>query len=56
MTVVARSCGEFSRYNMLRRVQRPELRVQDAATLIGMSRQRISRLTETGWNVIDGTP
>ena len=44
MTVVAMSHGELSRYDTLLRVQRRELRVQDAATLLGMSRRQISRL------------
>lgn len=44
MTVVAMSHGELSRYDTLLRVKRRELRVQDAAALLGMSRRQISRL------------
>ena len=44
MTVVAMSHGELSRYDTLLRVKRRELRVKDAAALLGMSRRQISRL------------
>lgn len=44
MTVLAMSHGDLSRYDTLLRVQRRELRVQDAATLLGMSRRHVSRL------------
>ena len=44
MTVVAMSHGELSRYDTLLRVKRRELRVQDAATILGISRRQISRL------------
>ncbi len=44
MTVVAMSHGELSRYDTLLRVKRRELRVQDAAAILGMSRRQISRL------------
>lgn len=44
MTVVAMSHGELSRYDTLQRVERRELRVEDAAALIGLSRRQIFRL------------
>ena len=44
MTVVAMSHGELSRYDTLLRVTRRELRVEDAAAILGMSRRQISRL------------
>ena len=44
MTVVAMSHGELSRYDTLLRVQRRELRAQDAATLLELSRRQVSRL------------
>ena len=44
MTVVAMSHGELSRYDTLLRVMRRELRVQDAATLLGLTRRQIGRL------------
>jgi hypothetical protein len=37
MTVVAMSHGELSRYDALLRLKRRELRVQDAAAILGMS-------------------
>jgi predicted transcriptional regulator len=46
MTVVAMSHGELSRYDTLLRVKRRELRVDDAATLLGLSRRQISRLLD----------
>jgi hypothetical protein len=44
MTVVAMSHSELSRYDTLLRVTRRELRVEDAATLMGLSRRQIGRL------------
>ena len=44
MTVVAMSRGELSRYDTLLRVTRRELRVEDAATLLGLTRRQVGRL------------
>ena len=44
MTVVGMSHSELSRYETLLRVKRRELRVQDAAAILGMPRRQISRL------------
>jgi len=44
MTVVAMSQGELSRYDTLLRVTRRELRVEDAATLLELSRRQVGRL------------
>ena len=44
MTVVAMSHGELSRFETLSRVDRGELRVEDAATLLGIKRRQIFRL------------
>ncbi|EZP82719.1 putative transposase [Novosphingobium resinovorum] len=44
MTVLAMSHSELSRYDTLLRVTRRELRVDDAAMLLGVSRRQISRL------------
>ena len=44
MTVVAMSHGELSRYDTLQRVERGELRVEDAVDLIGVSRRQVYRL------------
>jgi hypothetical protein len=44
MTVVAMSRGELSRYDTLLRVQRRELRPEDAAALLVISRRQVSRL------------
>ena len=44
MTVVAMSHGEISRYDTLQRVERGELRVEDAVDLIGVSRRQVYRL------------
>lgn len=44
MTVVAMSHGELSRYDTLLRVERGELRIEDAATLLKLSRRQIFRL------------
>lgn len=46
MTVVAMSHGELSRFDTLSRVDRDELRVEDAATLLGLKRRQIFRLLE----------
>jgi hypothetical protein len=46
MTVVAMSHGELSRYDTLQRVERRELRIDDAAALLGLSRRQIFRLLE----------
>lgn len=46
MTVVAMSHGELSRFDTLSRVDRGELRVEDAATLLGLKRRQIFRLLE----------
>ena len=44
MTVVAMSHGELCRYATLLRVERGELRVEDAATLLKLGRRQIFRL------------
>ncbi|MGE6696028.1 ISNCY family transposase [Sphingobium limneticum] len=44
MMVVAMSHSELSRYDTLLRVTRRELRVQDAAVLLGLTRRQVSRL------------
>jgi transposase len=44
MSVVAMSHGELSRYDTLLRVTRRELRVEDAATLLRLSRRQVGRL------------
>jgi len=44
MTVVAMSQSELSRYDTLLRLTRRELRVADAATLLGLSRRQVGRL------------
>ena len=46
MTVVAMSHGELSRFDTLMRVDRGALRVEDAATLLGLKRRQIFRLLE----------
>lgn len=46
MTVVAMSHGELSRYDTLQRVERRELRVEDAAALLGLGRRQIFRLLD----------
>ena len=46
MTVVAMSHGELSRYDTLLRCQRGELRVEDAARLLGVGRRQIYRLLD----------
>ena len=47
MTVVAMSHGELSRYDTLLRFQRRELRVEDAAMLLGVGRPQVFYLAET---------
>ncbi|TXI10962.1 MAG: ISNCY family transposase [Novosphingobium sp.] len=44
MTVLTMSHGELSRYDTLLRVERGELRVEDAAGLLGLKRRQIFRL------------
>ena len=44
MTVIAMSHGELCRYDTLLRVERGELRIEDAATLLKLSRRQIFRL------------
>ena len=44
MSVVTMSRGELSRYDTLLRVERRELRSQDAATLLGISQRQVERL------------
>ena len=46
MTVVAMSHGELSRYDTLLRFERGELRVEDAAMLLGICRRQVYRLLE----------
>lgn len=44
MTVVSMSHGELTRFDTLLRVERRELRAEDAATLLGLSRRQVYRL------------
>lgn len=44
MTVVAMSHGELARFDTLRRLERGELRVEDAAILLGVCRRQVYRL------------
>ena len=44
MMVVAMSHGELSRFDTLKRVQRGELRVEDAGILLGLKRRQVFRL------------
>ena len=44
MMVLAMSHGELSRYDTLMRVERGELRVDDAAALLGLKRRQVFRL------------
>ena len=44
MSMVAMSQTELSRFDTLLRVERRELRLGDAAALLGMSRRHVSRL------------
>ncbi|WP_336951477.1 helix-turn-helix domain-containing protein [Sphingobium aromaticivastans] len=46
MTVVAMSHGELSRFDTLSRADRGELRVEDAAQLLGLKRRQIFRLLD----------
>ena len=46
MTVLAMSHGELSRFDTLMRVERGELRVEDAATLLGLKRRQVFRLLD----------
>jgi hypothetical protein len=46
MTVVPMSRRELSRFDTLLRVQRRELRAEDAAELLGLSRRQIFRLLD----------
>ena len=46
MTVVAMSHGELSRFDTLMRVERGELRAEDAAVLLGLKRRQVFRLLE----------
>lgn len=41
MTVLAMSHGELSRFDTLMRVERGELRVEDAAALLGLKRRQV---------------
>lgn len=46
MTVLAMSHGELSRFDTLMRVERGGLRVEDAASLLGLKRRQAFRLLE----------
>ena len=46
MTVLAMSHGELSRFDTLMRVGRGDLRVEDAAALLGLKRRQVFRLLE----------
>ena len=46
MTVLAMSLGELSRFDTLMRVERGELRVEDAAAVLGLKRRQIFRLLQ----------
>jgi transposase len=46
MSVVAMSHGELSRYDTLRRFERGDLRIEDAAVLLGVSRRQVYRLLD----------
>lgn len=46
MTVLAMSHGELSRFDRLMRVERGELRVEDASALLGFQRREVFRLLE----------
>lgn len=46
MTVLAMSHGELSRFDTLMRVERGELRVADAAALLGLKRRQVFRLLD----------
>ena len=46
MTVLAMSHGELSRFDTLMRVERGDLRVEDAAMLLGLKRRQLFRLLD----------
>lgn len=46
MTVVAMSHGELTRYDTLRRFERGDLRIGDAAMLLGVGRRQVYRLLD----------
>lgn len=46
MTVVAMSHGELGRFDTLRRLERGELRIEDAAALLGVCRRQVYRLLD----------
>jgi predicted DNA-binding protein (UPF0251 family) len=46
MTVVAMSHGELAWFDTLRRLERGELRIEDAAALMGVCRRQVYRLLE----------
>ena len=46
MTVLAMSHGELSRFDTLMRVERGELRVDDAAAVLGLRRRQVFRLLD----------
>lgn len=46
MTVLAMSHGELSRFDTLMRVERGELRVEDAAAVLGLKRRQVFRLLD----------
>jgi hypothetical protein len=46
MTVLAMSHSELSRYDTLRRFERGELRIEDAAMLLGVGRRQVYRLLD----------
>jgi hypothetical protein len=46
MTVLTMSDGELSRFDTLMRVERGELRIEDAAALLGLKRRQVFRLLE----------
>lgn len=46
MAVLAMSHGELSRFDTLMRVERGELRVDDAASILGLKRRQVFRLLD----------
>ena len=44
MTVIGMSRGELSRFDTVRRIERGDLPVEEAAALLGLSRRQIFRL------------
>jgi hypothetical protein len=46
MTVVSMSQGELSRYDTLQRVERGDLRIDDAAMVLGLGRRQVFRLLD----------